>query len=483
MGGQTVRDLFRYLVADEADHYIAVMGCFDDLLLADLSAAEIAAREPSLDPDTADARCRQLVRWGNLDVAGREEVSGTVADYARARQRYRVTVAGARVHREAVAAIDAGDGVREVARESLARMADELAHLDLLLGETGTVTDRDALAGRVTGVFAHHRLFDESISDFYTHLAGVLNRLAPSVRDQLESKTLLLDYVDVVTSDLGRYAPLIASRLDHLLPRLDVLLGALAHHPVPGVMPSPGRTRAEWEALAAWFAEDAAPRRLRDAAATALNSLLLHTRRRTTTSPGFSHRSDMLRLAGWFSESSDEQAHRLFAAAFGAFPGRHVLLGPDEPDPRVGPGTSWWHGDPVVVPLSLRERGDRSSRGRTSRIPDPIPDRSRAEALAEAEALRRADAVAELCAAGTLNGAHISTEARDILLDVLGMLLARNQHLDATARFTDTRLGLVLIAEPGLDTVVTCPEGDLTVHSMSLRVASSVRTDDPVVAL
>lgn len=480
MGGHSTRDLFRYLVADEADHYIAIMTCFDDLLLADLSAAEIVAREPTIDAETAETRCRQLVRWGNLALSERAGSSGTVSEYMRARSRYRVTVAGARVHRESVTALAARDGVREVARESLARIAGELADIDVLLGATGAVADPDALAGHVTGVFAHHRLFTDSVTDFYNHLAEVLNRLTPSREGQAESKLLLLDYVDVITSDVGRYAPLVATRLAHLMPRLDHLLAALPGTGFPDALRSPGRTRAEWQSLAEWFAPDAAPRRLRDAAATALNTLLLHTRRLTTTSPGFSHRADLLRLAGWFSESSDEQAHRLFTAAFGAYPGRHVLLGPDEPDPRVGPGTSWWHVDPVVVPVSLRERGDRSSRGRTARLPDPIPDRARAEALAESEALRREEAVTELCEAGALHGARISPEARDILLDALGMLLARNQHFDDAVQFGDDRLGLVLTAEPGPDTVVDCPDGQLTVHALSLRVSPVARVGHPV---
>jgi hypothetical protein len=44
-----------------------------------------------------------------------------------------------------------------------------------------------------------------------------------------------------------------------------------------------------------------------------------------------------LRLARWFSAADDEQAHRLYDAAFGAYPARHLLFWPDEPDPRIGP--------------------------------------------------------------------------------------------------------------------------------------------------
>ena len=478
MGDGGGRDLFRYLVADEADDYTAVMDCFSGLLLAELSAADIAsalaATGTPLHADVVEARCRRLVHWGNLAASGRDTGGSAVTDYVRARARYRTTVPGARVHREAAAVLSSRDGAREVARESLGRIADALVLIDALVGDSGSVADPDALAGHVTGVFAHHRMFTDSVADFYTYLGGVLARLDLSDDDYTEFKLVLLEYLDVVTSDVAQYAPLVATRLRDLAPRLDLVLAALPGTGLPdpaGVVRSPGRTRSDWDELARWYDEDSGPRRLRDAAAHALTRLLVHTRRLTSATPGFSHRADLLRLAGWFAESSDEQAHRLFAATFGAYPSRHLLLGPDEPDPRVGPGTSWWDADPVHVPVSLRERGDRSPRGRTARIPDPTPDRTRADALATQESQERAAAVEELCGAGDLNGAHVSDLARTLLLDALGELLARSRSLDSPARVDDHDLGLSLTAEPGPDTVVHCPDGDLTVHALSLRAS------------
>lgn len=478
MGDGGSRDLFRYLVAEEADDYVAVMDCFSDLLLAELSAADIAstlaANGTPLHADVVETRCRKLVHWGNLATSGRDAGGGAVADYVRARARYRTTVPGARVHREAGAVVASRDGAREVARESLGRIADALVHIDDLVGDSGTVADPDALAGHVTGVFAHHRVFTDSIADFYTYLGGVLARLDLSDDEYTEFKLLLLEYLDVVTSDVAKHAPVVAARLRDLLPRLDLVLDALPTTGLPdpaGVVRSPGRSRSDWDELAEWFDEDSGPRRLRDAAAHALSRLLIHTRRLAAATPGFSHRADLLRLAGWFAESSDEQAHRLFAATFGAYPSRHLLLGPDEPDPRVGPGTSWWEADPVPIPASLRERGDRSPRGRTARIPDPASDRTRADALAARESRERAAAVTELCEAGDLNGAHVSDPARDLLLDALGALLARHRSVDGPVRVDDHDLGFSLTAEPGPDTVVHSPGGDLTVHSLSLRAS------------
>lgn len=477
MGDGGSRGLFRYLVADESDDYVAIMDYFTGVLLADATAVDIAAALAAgghrIDRDVAENRCRQLVAWGNLGEASRDTRVGSVGDYVRAAARYRPTVLGGRVHREATTLLSSHDGAREVTRESLARICDALTHIDAATG-TGFAIDPNTLAGHVTGVFVHHSAFTDSVADFYTYLAVVSGRPDLSGDDYTEFKLLLLDYVDVISSDLSRYATQVCATVQRLLPHIDDLLAALPDPGLPGdtVTRSPGRTRDEWEQLASWYDEDAGPRALRDAAAAALNRLLTHTRSRTSDAPGFSHRADLLRLASWFSESSDEQAHRLHAATFGAYPSRHLLLGPEEPDPRIGAGTSWWNADPVSVPVSLRERGDRSPRGRNARIPDPTIDRSRIAALAEQESGERADAVAELRAADDLHGAQISATARDVLLDRLAVLLARHQELDGVYRIDDHDLGLTLTAEPGRDTTVHCPDGDLTVHGLILRTSS-----------
>ncbi|MGN5239466.1 DUF2397 domain-containing protein [Rhodococcus sp. SJ-3] len=477
MGNGGSRGLFRYLVADESDDYVAIMTYFTDVLFADATAADIAAALTAgghrIDRDVVDVRCRQLVAWGNLGEGGRDTRGGSIGDYVRATARYRPTVLGGRIHREATALLSSHEGAREVTRESLARICDALTHIGAAT-HTGFAIDPNTLAGHVTGVFVHHRAFTDSVADFYNYLAEISGRPDLSDDDYTELKLLLLDYIDVITSDLSRYATQVCAAVQRLLPHIDDLLAALPDPGLPSgtVSRSPGRTRDEWEQLVSWYDEEAGPRELRDAATTALNRLLTHTRTRTSDAPGFSHRADLLRLASWFSESSDEQAHRLHAATFGAYPSRHLLLGPEEPDPRIGAGTSWWSADPVSVPVSLRERGDRSPRGRNARIPDPAADRTLIAALAEQESGELADAVAELRASGDLHGERISTTARDVLLDRLAALLARHQELDGVYRIDDHDLGLTLTAEPGRDTTVHCPDGDLTVHGLILRTSS-----------
>jgi acyl-CoA reductase-like NAD-dependent aldehyde dehydrogenase len=157
------------------------------------------------------------------------------------------------------------------------------------------------------------------------------------------------------------------------------------------------------------------------------------------------------------------------------YPARHLLFGAEEPDPRIGPTTSWWDADPVQVPLSLRERGDRAVRGRTSRVPDPTADRLRLNAEAEKEAEQRRAAAAELAMASTLDGATISPAARDLLLELVADLLARHR-----AEVTDHDVGLQLRAAAGRDTIVRSPDGTTTFVGLSLSVTGTAEWEQAV---
>jgi len=477
------RALFSYLTADAADEYLAIMRLFTGTLLADLSAEEVAKqladRGLPLDPDTVESRCRQLVDWGNLVRSVRETRVPTVAAYHRSRSRYQVSKLGGRLHREAEEILRAVDGAREVARELLARIVDSLDQILLQVGNINRPVDGDALAGAVTGVFNDHQMFTESVTDFYAYLSGVLTRYDLAGDEYAQFKGLLLDYVDLIGADVNRNSPEILKRLVTLLKLIDRVLDNLPAMPAMSgdvftVERLPGRSRTDWEQLAAWYGASEArsgPDQLRAAARQALGQLITNARRMLTASgTGLSRRADLLKLAGWFHNADSETAHRLYDAAFGCYPARHLLIGPDEPDVSAGPGTSWWESEPVDVPVSLRERGDRTARGRSSRVPDPGADAQRLMARAREQNEARHAAAAELVAAGSLHRSRLSRAARDLLLDKLSVLFAAVSVADAPVEHRDSDLGLLLRASPtkGTATVVAGDDGTVTIHDVTL---------------
>lgn len=477
------RALFSYLTADVADEYLAIMRLFTGTLLADLSAAEVAAqlaeRGMALDPDTVETRCQQLVDWGNLVRSVRETRVPTVAAYHRSRSRYQVSKMGGRLHREAEEILRAVDGAREVARELLARIVESLSQILLQVGNVNRAIDGETLAGAVTGVFNDHQMFTESVTDFYAYLAGVLTRYDLAGEEYAQFKGLLLDYVDLISADVNRNAPEILERLLLLLKLIDRVLDSLPAVPaLAGEMFAverlPGRTRSDWEQLAVWYGAGesrSGPDQLRAAARQALGQLITNARRMLTASgTGLSRRADLLKLAGWFHAADSDTAHRLYDAAFGCYPARHVLMGPEEPDVSAGPGMSWWDSPPVDVPVSLRERGDRAARGRSSRVPDPGADAQRLLARAHRQNEARHAAAAELIAAGSLHRSRLSRAARDLLLEKLSALFAAVSTGGSTVELRDADLGLVLRATPakGAATVVAGDDGTVTIHDITL---------------
>ncbi|GAB2952800.1 TIGR02677 family protein [Nonomuraea fastidiosa] len=485
-------DLYRYATADVAHDYIALMRLFTGTLLTDLSASEAAvllANEGiTLSVDEVEARCRQLMEWGNLTRSGRDARVATVAEWLRSRSRYQVSKLGGRVHRQIEEVLSATDGAREVARELLGGTVEVLDRILRRLSRDHDI-DAEALAADVTTIFNNQRLFMESVRDFYAYLHQVLSRYDLSGGEYSAFKSLLLEYVDLITADVARHAPAVAARLKRIVADLDRLLTALAALPRltgPDGSPaerSPGRTAAEWQELISWYGGEggrSGPAQLRAAAEQALGQLLANAKRMLAASrTGVSRRDDFLRLAAWFAEADTETAHRIFAAAFGAYPARHLLMGPDEAGVRATAGTSWWKADPVEVPVSLRERGDRAARGRTARVPDPGLDRERLMAEAEEEAKRKKGAAAELLAVGDLSGATVSRAARDLLLERLSALLAAAHDLTVPVVSQDTDLGLMLLAAPlpGGGTTVLSDDGRLTVHDLALRVLPPAMPD------
>lgn len=89
------RGLFHYLTVEESADYPAIMDLFSATLLTDLSATEVAAqlaeRGLNLPRDTVEARCRQLVDWGNLVHSIRDARVATAGEYVRSRSRYQVS--------------------------------------------------------------------------------------------------------------------------------------------------------------------------------------------------------------------------------------------------------------------------------------------------------------------------------------------------------------------------------------------------------
>ncbi|MCB2175241.1 MAG: TIGR02677 family protein [Actinomycetales bacterium] len=490
------RDLLRYVTAEVADDYAAIMDLFTANLLVDLSAAEVAERLRTtgvhLSTDDVETRCEQLLAWGNLVPSFRDTRVKTIAEYMRSRARYQPSKLGGMVHRQVTDLMSEVGGVREVARELLGGMVTNLQGIVRAAGEGSP--DLDSLAGDVSRLFADHQLFADSVAEFYGHLPTVLSRFDLAGEEYVAFKELLVTYVHLVSADVSRHAPALGSllgqlelNLGHLL---DLLAPTVALQNVDGTAAkrSPGRTEEDWDALVAYYTATggrAVPDQLRAATDAALNQLLVNAKRMLAAAgTGISRHTDLRRLAQWFAVAGTQDCHRIFDAVFGLYPARHVTVGPEEGD-LVPPATSWWVADPVDVPVSLRERGDRAARGRTSSVPDPGLEALRLQDEAAEEAAARSAAGAELMAAGDLHGTRLSPAARDVLLELLADALGTDSVPDedgavGVCEAPDLGVTLTVRAQRGDATVCTSVDGVLHVADLRLAVHPlQVRAAEP----
>lgn len=147
---------------------------------------------------------------------------------------------------------------------------------------------------------------------------------------------------------------------------------------------------------------------------------------------------DFRRLADWFAAVPDEEeAHRLFQAAFGIWPARHAHLLPE--DHEAVPSTaSWTETPPVLVSPTLRSSGAEGPRGGRSRaVGDPGPlraqrQRDQAEALA-----RRGDVRLALVTNGSVplsTFGRLEPDEFAELLDLLNQALTAPRSSDQSRR-------------------------------------------------
>ncbi|HEX3790711.1 MAG TPA: DUF2397 domain-containing protein [Pseudonocardiaceae bacterium] len=497
--------LFAYLQPGRNHRtYLAIMRLFTSTLLADLSAGEVAValataeREGRVDPGESQIevvlpRLRQLVDWGNLVLGRRETVAASIAEFQQGSMRYQVSKLAVRVQRDADELLRVPEGAREVSRELLPAIERGLGALRGTLdqalstarddpGSLGARRSREILAEQVTTLFLQHAELAATVRDFYAYLGQVLTRNHLDPEEIAGFRDLLVEYIQLVVEDVLRYTPAIAATLAGLAGRRTEMLALFGPNDQLGtaVERARGRTTADWSELTDWFVDrPGSPSQvtaLRDATARAIGALLA-TVKRATAGGGLlpSRRAELLKLARWFEDAPQRQAHDLYAAAFGLFSARNLLPSPehDGDDER----TPWRDGPVLEVSVSVRSRGDRGARGRPSRImDDPIGRESLLAGARQADDRRRAAAAELASAAPDLEAATLSADALGALCELLTLAMAQREQMSDPGQAADPVRGLRLTVTPtrGRTTRIRSAAGTLTLADTTLALEPSV---------
>lgn len=484
------RKLFNYLHGDEWAEYRAIMSVFAGTFFAEFTPQDVASRLAAIgsavDPAVVGDRLESLKTWGNLTVSSSVGNPTDLADYYRRRNRYLITRAGQEVHGLVEAVLGRVDELRDVSTGRLRSLLDALAALDTI--DFQTVAE-ERLADLVRAIFDPHDAFTDEITQFFAAINQWQSRYDLTPTEFRFFAEVLVGYVAERLDEIERLARPIGHRLRPIIDRSPAitrrLTGGLAGRVERAgladaiiVSHTPGTSVDDWNHLATWFlGRPGSPSRIdrlgRDAI-SAIRTLTLNLTRLSRVGIGASsRRADFLRLAHIVHVADPDLVPTLVAAAFGLHAANHFgVLAEDTADP-VATSTSWWDAPRAPIPVSIRERGDTTNRGR----PTPLVDRSveqefvRRRRDAERRSRERVDS--ELLAAGSLDGATLSMQAMARFQQLLG----RSSHRSATGsnerEVTDSGLSCVVRRSVGAKTVVHCPEGVLSLLDVAVSITAA----------
>jgi uncharacterized protein (TIGR02677 family) len=472
------RDLFRFTTTDRADLHTAVLQVFGDAnerLVTALTFDDVRAGLTDigwLDPADDDELARTLrmlsQEWRLLDVTQDHAHSyATAEDYERKNLQYSLTRRGEAAFDGLQHALDRLHATGALQSAVLDAIAERLRELARLLAGPDSDDRRVFLA--LTELESHLDGLRANTKQFNSTLQRLLRDEAADAATLAEVKASTVAYLEDYVRHLDVQAHVIAEAVGEV----EATGVSVLHHralagadlpQLPGLDPAPrwlDQRAAKWDGLQRWFraAGGETPRvqELRAVAQRAIVSLLrVLERLREVRHRAASTAADFRTLARWFASCpTEEDAHRLYNAAFGLWPARHAHLAAD--DETAPATTSWTAAPPVPVAPTLRSRGRSEHIARTAAIRDTAALRRRRQAEAARERAEIEAAWRQLATGGRVRLSDFGELRHDTftrLLELLGRALSAapdraGQHRATTADgHLEVRLGPPLDGPP-----------------------------------
>jgi len=504
---------FAHLSTPLRELYRRVMGAFRvskqrfvvHLRPEDVTEALCRDGAPPVSPEDAHEALAKLAEWGNLRATPDTSRVTTVEDFYRTRYLYQLSREG-----------EAAERALEVYEQEIARRGElqAVALEDIRLrlrALAGLPADPDPavvhsllleLSGRLDSLAANATAF----------MSGLQRTIDLQDIDEgafLGYKDRLLSYLERFVSELVIKSSDIASLLRSIDPERAVSLLRMAarreaadvapaeadgaREAAAGTDPTAEKLRdwqSRWSGVWSWFCGDrthpSQSSLLRQRARKAIPDLLATISVLQERRAGRSDRSaDFRALARWFAQApSEDDAHRLWRAAFGLSPSRHFS---GEPPEGGTAGESWLDAPTQLISARLRSTGRYERRGAPARVKDRSAERGRlAEQVSaeweQAEAARRRLATgrpARLSALGELSRDEFS-----LFLRVLGDALSAGPPGPdgvVTTRTADGTLEIVLrpLADGTVAEIVTTagvlrgPDHEITIYDTTEPVPAA----------
>lgn len=482
---------FSYVVADKAVQYRAVMSVFveakahfslhlrpDEILAA---VAPDVLPEPLDEPSLA-AVLDQLCEWGNLQAFQDTADVATVEEFYRPRFIYQLTAEGEGAERAIGVYWDIVHKPGELQAAALGDIRDLLHQiLDLASAKS---PDESKVHWTLRNLRDRFEELTSQAQVFMGSLQRTIDLRGIDIEAFIVYKQTLIDYLERFLGQLV-LATVEVSDLLEQIERQDItpLLEIAARRDLVDALAPTGEDRrqalagwqARWEGLRAWFIHrpdlPSQAEVLRARARSAIPALLtavagIHDRRVQRSD----RVADLQTLARWFAQTeTDGDAHRLWRAAFGLSPSRHLRIDAETLAQRdqepVSAKTSWLEAPPLRIAPRLRATGRYTHRGPPGRIVDFSRGKSRLSELARQEAEQAAAARQRLAADRPIRLSEFGELKPDefhLFLHLLGEALARQAHpRDAVeAHSADGALWIRLApCDDGLTATIVTPEG------------------------
>lgn len=397
-----------------------------------------------VDAAGVDAALNQLCQWGNLESHPDTADVATVEEFYRPRFLFQLT-------REGEAAERAIALFHEAIRQPGELQAAALGDIQALLAELAQLAESaEPDHGKVHRTLSSLRVRFEELTSKAQSFIGSLQRTIDlhgiGVDAFLAYKQSLIEYLERFIGELVIAAADIAARLERAEElNVDRLLVIAARRDLADAL-SPTEDDhqaavrlwlARWAGLRAWFiGRGDAPSQaevLRARARSSIPALLSAVAGINDRRVARSDRSTDLRvLARWFAETDSEaDAHRLWRAAFGLTPARHLLVDDDTLAERdgnpVAAQTSWLDAPPLEISPRLRASGRYARPGRSQSVIDFSAEKAMLAAAAALEAEQIAAARRRLAQGRRMRLSEIGKLDADefhLFLDLLGEALA-----------------------------------------------------------
>lgn len=474
--------VFAYLDAEKAAIYRPIMRTFlraKEMFGIHLRPAEVReALGAEMELDEAGSALEQLCEWGNLEKHADTADVATVEDFYRPRYLFQLT-------REGEAAERALEKYYEVVERPGELQTAALADIRLLLGELEQlVAIPDPDAGKVFMTLkALRSRFDELTANalaFIGSLQRNVDLLSAGVDEFLAYKERLIGYIERFVGELVLATAEIAACIERIEGSgIERLLEIAGQREIVDVLEQSesGRQAAvdawtsRWAGLRSWFKGAAgAPSQseiLRGRARSSIRSLLAAATAINDRRMSRSDRvADFRALARWFAEAeTDAEAHRLWRAAFGLAPARHLKTDDATLDMLnsfpVSAQTSWLEAPPILISPRLRATGRHHRPGAPKSIVDfsaqkELLAREADEEAAQILAAQRRFATGKpmrLSEIGRLDAAEFH-----LFLDLLGEALAGRVDTDEPVEATSSDGTMLISLLPTLDSLTAVIE-------------------------